>query len=312
MLTVVLSDHSPEAVKILLEYCYTNRVLSLGYHAFVQACKTKPSKQNGPVHPCGTKTKYWPDDGKPSVALSVTLAGIRLAEEAGMHRLSLMCEISAAQLVSHRNVVEALTMSTEQKASSGNDLPILRRTAMKEILGRGKRSACGSERSSYFRKLLLDDDRANIVPTLIQGTMELVTYWEKSKGAKRSSFDISALDFKKIDEADSYKRARERKRRRREKLGKDSNKISDINEDYLSDLSAEEEYEEGFPTGRIIEWAHVAHVSKRALKRMVHHDIDSIRREALPSAIHSKKSSSRKRSGRSSSRSKGVFASRDK
>lgn len=307
VLTVLLNDHSPEAVKILLEYCYTNRVVSLGHDAFVVACKTRPTKHNGPVHPYHCSAKRWPNNGIPIVPFSVALAAIRLAEEAGMHRLSLMCEYSAAQLVSSSNVVEALTISTLQKNISGNDLSRLRRAAMDVILRRGQRGVSDFCRSSFFKKAM-EVERSIIVPTLLQGTMEVVTHWEKTKGVKRGSSEIYNTDFKDLDKDDSHERAKERKRRRRERTGKDLVKISEMDEDDLFDYGADE-YDEGFPESQFLEWA----TNKRALAQMAGH---SIRREVVARGIKAKvtkANSSRKRSSRSSSsKSQGFFGSREK
>ena len=53
LLRVTLPHYSLNAVKILLEYCYTNRGASLGYEAFAQACKTKLGSDHfkGPCPP---------------------------------------------------------------------------------------------------------------------------------------------------------------------------------------------------------------------------------------------------------------------
>jgi len=329
VLNVVIDDHSPEAVKILLEYCYTNRVISLGHDAFVQACKTKPSKHNGPVHPYHSSAKRWPNNGIPIVPFSVALAAIRLAEEAGMHRLSLMCEVSASQLVSSSNVVEALSMTTRQKAVSGNDLPCLRRAAMDVILRRGRRGVSEIGRSSCFKKAL-EEERSVIVPTLFQGTMEMVSYWEKIKG-KRGVTELYNLNFKDLDKEDSEKRARERKLRRRERMGKKLNKIGEQDEDAFSDCSFDGSDEvpaipyDAFRDGHLIAWTKSIGASPRALERLAHHDMDFIRREVVARGFKdsvrresralklNKVSNNRKRSSRSSSsRSQGFFGGREK
>ncbi|KAL3924508.1 MAG: hypothetical protein SGILL_001003 [Bacillariaceae sp.] len=156
MLVVTLPNHSPEAVKILLEYCYTNRVIVLGRDAFTQSCKTKPTRHAGPVPPFHTShhSKKWPSGGIPRVDFSVALAAIRLAEEAGLKRLSLMCEIAAAQLVSVSNVTDSLFISSTQKSLSGNDLPRLRKAAMEVILRRGQRGVNEIDHSVTFKKAL--------------------------------------------------------------------------------------------------------------------------------------------------------------
>lgn len=168
-LWVTLPNHSPEAVKLLLEYCYTNRVISLGHDAFSQACRTKPAKSNGPIPPFSS-ARRWPENGVPQVSFSVALAGISLAEEAGMHRFSLMCEIAAAQLVSGANVVEALSMCTSQKTLTGNPLPRLREVAINIILRAGPR---GVFNNPVFRRAL-EERTTSIIPTLLSGTVDAI------------------------------------------------------------------------------------------------------------------------------------------
>lgn len=248
LLVVALPNHSPEAVKILLEYCYTNRVVSLGHDAFVQACRTRPNKHQGPVPPFPTThsqyAKRWPNNGIPVVPFSVALAAISLAEEAGMHRLSLMCEISASQLVSSMNVVEALTISTRQKGISGNDLPRLRKAAMDVILRRGRRGVAEIGRSVFFKKAL-NEERSIIVPTLFQGTMEAVTHYVKS--GKRDISEISNRSFRDLDKEDSFTREKERKYRRKEKTKKNHAKITAHLSEYEDyDFSDDDEDDELF------------------------------------------------------------------
>jgi len=307
-LTVVLSEHSPEAVKILLEYCYTNRVVSLGHNAFVQACKTRPNKHNGPVPPHPTthssNARKWPNNGISTIPFSVALAAIRLAEEAGMFRLSFMCEISAAQLVTTSNVVEALTMSTRQKIISGNDLSRLRKAAMDVIFKRGRRGVSEIGRSSCFKKAL-EEERSIIVPTLLKGTMEAVAHWEKAKGSKRDLSEISRRScFKDIDSEDAYKRSKERNRRRQDCVEKDASKIHEQDDEHLNDFS-DEPYDEFSKS-----WAAGAGASKRSLSRMVHHNMDSIRRQTFSRVEMNLPKPDKKRSRRS--RSDGFFANREK
>jgi len=306
VLTVVLSEHSPEAVKILLEYCYTNRVVSLGHNAFVQACKTRPNKHNGPVPPYPTThsstAKKWPNNGIPIIPFSVALAAIRLAEEAGVYRLSFMCEISAAQLVTSTNVVEALMMSSRQKIISGNDLPRLRKAAMNIILKRGRRGVSEIGRSTCFKKAL-EEERSTIVPTLLQGTMEAVSHWEKTKGSKRDFSEITHRIFTDIDMEDSYKRAKERNSRRQDLVEKDASKIREDDDESLNDYSEKSYHEGHFKT------AVGASASKRTLRRMSHHNMDSMRRQNF-SRVDINLSRPNKK--RSSSRSDGFFGIRDK
>ena len=286
VLTVVLSDHSPEAVKILLEYCYTNRVISLGHNAFVKACKTRPYKTNGPVPPYpitnSSIAKKWPSNGSPTITFSVALAAIKLAEEAGLFRLSFMCEIAAAQLVTKDNIVEALTMSSRQKIISGNDLPRLRKAAMDVLLRRGRRGVSEIGRTSLFKKAL-DEDRSIIVPSLLQGTMEAVTHWEKSKSNKRDLVDVSFTD---IDREDTYRRNMERKRARR---GRDNDDENPMDDDRIRKMT--------------VDWASAA--AERSLSAMIDHNMDTLKRR-----VFNKKRSGRSRSSSRSGRD--FFGNRDK
>lgn len=316
LLVVSLPKHSPEAVKILLEYCYTNRVVSLGHDAFVQACKTRPTKHQGPVPPYPTthsaNAKRWPNNGIPIVPFSVALAAISLAEEAGIHRLSLMCEISASQLVTTSNVAEALTMSTRQKGTTGNDLPRLRKAAMDVILRRGRRGVSEIGRSTFFKKAL-EEERSIIVPTLFQGAMEAIEHWTK-KGGKRDISELSCRSFRDLDKEDTYKREKERKRGRKERTKKDHSKminahLSKYEDHTLSDFSDEELFNED----RFLNnW-----VPKGSLKRMSQHNMDSITRRSSSRAslnlTNIPRASSQRRSSRNSSQKLDIFLrSRDK
>ena len=262
LLWVTLQDHSPEAIKLLLEYCYTNRVIPLGQEAFVQSCRTKPHKHQGPIPPyqnSASGSRRWPNNGHPIVSFPVALAGIALAEEAGMHRLSLMCEVAASQLLSLTNVVEALSMCTNQKFLTGNSLPRLRKSAMEIVFKSGSRGVIELGRSPAFRRAL--EERASvIVPTLLEGTMEAVTLHEKARGLKgdRSALTVSCFDD--LDRDDCYKRERERRKRRMERWEQDPHRQED------------QDYEENFddlydPLAN--GWA--AETAKRSLKRMSHH-----------------------------------------
>jgi hypothetical protein len=139
-----LANHSPDAAKLLLEFCYTNRVIPLGCIAFLQSCKSKPDrKQNEPVPPfsigSSSGSHHWPNRGEPTVSFPVVVATLALAEEASLPRLSLMCEIAAARLVSSTNVMDALAMYQTQKELTGNSLPRLRKAAMDIVLRSGPR-----------------------------------------------------------------------------------------------------------------------------------------------------------------------------
>lgn len=218
LLHVTMRNHPPEAVKLLLEYCYTNRVTVLGKDAFATACSVPPSKHKGavpPYHMTTSGSRRWPKEGRPLVSFPVALGGIALAEEASMPRLSLMCEVAAAKLVSPINVVEALVMCTSQKANSGNDLPRLRKAAMEIVLRNGTRGVMELGRSPAFKRAL-DERRAKIIPTLLQGTTETVTRYEKQGGLNYNIPTVSYKNYDALDREDSFKRERERRKRRKE------------------------------------------------------------------------------------------------
>jgi len=216
LLIVNIPNHSPESIKLLLEYCYTNRVKALGLEAFVAACKERPSGHKGPVPPLPmTKSgsPQYAQDGYPLLPFQVTLAGIELAEEARMPRLSLMCEVAAAQLVSTTNVVKALSLCASQKSRSVNDLPRLRKAAMDIVLRSGSRGVLELGRMPAFRKAL-EEPRAVIIPTLLQGTTEAVTRYGKRVQSKRAKPNLSIYSFDELDREDAIKRERERRKRR--------------------------------------------------------------------------------------------------
>ena len=221
---ITISDHSPEAVKLLLEYCYTNRVLPLGHEAFVQACKTKPHKHHGPVPPylnSSSGSRRWPNNSLPMVSFSVALAGISLAEDAAMHRLSLMCEVAATQLLTAADVVEALSMCTRQRTVTGNGLPKLRKAAMDFVLRSGARGVVELSGTPSFRRAL-DESSCLLVPALLVGTMEALGSSEKLRkehhqGLKRDRSCLKDCCFDELDRVDSYERERERRKRRQER-----------------------------------------------------------------------------------------------
>jgi hypothetical protein len=253
LLWVTLRNHSPEAVKLLLEYCYTNRVTVLGKDAFVTACAVQPSKHKGPVPPYHNSTsgsRRWPQEGNPQVSFPVALAGIALAEEASMHRLSLMCEVAAAKIVATANVVEALSMCTTQKTKSENDLPRLRKATMDIVLRSGSRGVAELGRSPAFRRAL-EERRAKIIPTLLQGTTEAVSRYKK-RGSLKDKPTVSNQNYDELDREDSFKRERERRKRRMEHKG-----------------SQEHAYDEAIYDDPTALWASLN--AKRSLKRMSRH-----------------------------------------
>jgi hypothetical protein len=269
LLWITLADHSPEAVKLLLEFCYTNRVLPLGQEAFIQACKSKPQKYQGPVPPYqsnSTGSRRWPNNGQPLVSFSVALAGIALAEDASMHRLSLMCEVAASQLLTASNVVEALSVCTTQKMLTGNSLSRLRKATMNIVLRNGSRGVIELGRNPSFKRAL--QERASLlVPTLLEGTMEAVTAAEK---ARKEQTPVAIRDrnaatescYDELDRADSYERERERRKRRQERH-KDDPLFRQGEPDVL-----EPDTDEVFDP---IRWDGASAATKRSLKRMSHH-----------------------------------------
>lgn len=287
LLVVPIPNHSPEAVKLLLEYCCTNRVAPLGKDAFIQSCKTKPTKHIGPVPPYHSShhSKKWPNAGFPRVEFSVAIAGIKLAEEARMPRLSLMCEIAAASLVSVSNVTDALSMSSSQKELSGNDLPRLRNAAMEVILRRGERGVNDLARSAPFKKAL-HEQRSVIVPALLQGTMETVTHWDKVQAITRDSSDLSYSSFGEWDKLDQFERARERTKRRRERLVSAGETIDADEDDAIVQDPIFGDWE----------------ASRKSLKRMRAHHLENVRRSRTRSSTSPQRTSQRSTRKRRSSR----------
>lgn len=268
LIVVQLPKYSPEAIKLLLEYCYTNRVLSLGHDAFVQSCKTKPTKHQGPVPPNShLSPRRWPNNGLPTISFQDALAGIALAEEAGIPRLSLMCEIAAAQLVDIRNVTEALTSCSTQRDRSGNDLPRVRKAAMEIILGSGQRGVLEISRMQQFQ-IALEEQRTSIIPILFQGASELVALHKPKREdttelAKNQKY-LASLSFGSMDRSDVRRREHERRMRRQERMGASSSRI-DLYDETLGP----------FDTG-YSEWA--KETASRTLKRLAQHNLSGKRK----------------------------------
>lgn len=266
-LWVTLSNHAPDAVKLMLEFVYTNRVVSLGCIAFLQSCKSKPDrKHQGPVPPFSignSASRPWPNRGEPTVSFPVVIACLALAEEASLPRLSLMCEIAAAQLVSATNVVEALATCQTQKELTGNSLSRLRKAAMDIVLRSGPR---GVFVLPTFRRALEERGKA-LIPTLLAGTMEAVDSAEaktkKGQGAseKRDWQEIALDYFGIVDREDANKRERERRKRRMERLENDPSRI----DDHESGALKNERLMDALKPGS---WATAA--QRRSLKRMSH------------------------------------------
>lgn len=222
LLYIEIKDHPPEAMKILLEYCYTNRVENLGFEAFMHSCRTKPQykKMQGPVPPFSLRR--WPNSGEPTIMFDVALAGIRLAEEVNLPRLSLMCEIAAAQLVDHAHAVEALAACEEQRILTGNPLPRLRKASMEIVLV--SYHSFDDNVTTSFLKSALSEKGSLLIPTLITGTMEAIEAGEKRMrhlnvnamcSPEKRDWKVTARrHFDKIDKIDAIERDRERRKRR--------------------------------------------------------------------------------------------------
>ena len=245
-------NHPPEAVRLLLEYVYTNRVAALGREAHETAAAPVPPGTHNhlallrPMVAPYSK-KDWPDgsDGKrghPTIPLSVALAGIQLAEEAQIPRLSLMCEVAASQLVSRRSVLDALALCNAQQQRTGNKLPILRKAAMLDHIFVGKsRGVSSLYKMSSFRKSL-EDHPEDIVPSLLTGTLEAIKaqlgekqgpdevekYHQQQhkhhhghhhrharRSHKRANAELERYQFKQLDDHDNAEREAERRKHRR-------------------------------------------------------------------------------------------------
>jgi len=242
-------QHSPQAVKLLLEYCYTNRVQSLGQDAFVKASKfpnpkdvgALAAKESGPVPPF--RKHEWPDGGAPTVSLHLALAGIALAEEAHMPRFSLMCEIAASKLVDYSNVIDVLAACQTQQQQTGNRLPILRKAAMLDCVF-GKRYF---ENPIFKNSMIARKDL--VIPSVLDGSIEVfptnldskevLKKKEKMHREKKQIFDM-------LDESDRNKRLFERIKQRKQAtvarrmevaFGSDTHMLSSPHESIVRDSS---------------------------------------------------------------------------
>ena len=235
-------QHSPQAVKLLLEYCYTNRVQALGQDAFLKASKfpnpkdvgALAAKESGPVPPF--RKHEWPDGGAQTVSLHLALAGIALAEEAHMPRFSLMCEVAASKLVDYSNVIDVLAACQTQQQQTGNRLPLLRKAAMLDCVF-GKR---------YFENPIFKNNmiarKDLVIPSVLDGSIEVfptnldskevLKKKEKMQKEKKQIFDM-------LDESDRNKRLFERIKQRKQgtvarrmevAFGQDMPKIASPNE----------------------------------------------------------------------------------
>ena len=216
---VVPLDHAPEAVKLLLEYSYTNRVLSLGSNAFHKASRhigPNGVKDPGPVPPY--RKHDWPKNGMPTISLPLALAGIALAEEAQMPRFSLMCEIAASQLVNQNNVLDVLSACQSQQQKTGNKLSILRKATMVQCIYSNGSTGIDRlmERPNF--KSNFEEKSALVIPSLLEGTVELlpsnllaVKDWQKKKEKMEADTNLT---FLRQDNSDKLYREAQRKKYR--------------------------------------------------------------------------------------------------
>jgi hypothetical protein len=231
--------YSAEAVRILLEYCYTNRVFCLGLEAFSKACKKQSifKKNTGPVPPITMRHNKWPNMGVSTVTMATALEATRLAHVAGFPRLALMCEVAASNHVTFDNVVEALIACETIENEYGSPLVHLRKIAMRILIQTDYDLDGGV---GDFLKYALKEKGSLLVPTLLAGTNQLLEAShedQKNKHSSQSPISVSARtatprnkrdwktsvysNLEKFDRADALERARERKRRRKLKRGEE-------------------------------------------------------------------------------------------
>jgi hypothetical protein len=231
--------YSAEAVRVLLEYCYTNRVISLGLEAFSKACKKQSifKKNTGPVPPFTLRHTKWPNMGVSKVSMDTALEATRLAHIAGFPRLALMCEVAASYHVTFDNVVEALTACETVETEYGSPLVHLRRIAMRLLIQTDYDLDGGV---GNFLKHALKEKGALLVPTILAGTNQLLEAnleEQKNKHSSQSPISVSARtatprnkrdwkasvysNLEKFDRLDAHERSRERKRRRKLKRGEE-------------------------------------------------------------------------------------------
>lgn len=244
LLRVPIQNYGPDAVRVVLEYLYTNRVESLGSQAFITA---------------STKSRLeivkW-ETREPSVTFQTALSALALAEEASLARLSLMCEIAASQLVGISTMVDALEACECQKQATGNELPFLRKATMEVLLQTAPRGVLSLP---TFRQAL-EERGQTLVPTLLTGTADIMQNLEPKtnhgeSGSKREWLAISQEYFSEMDFADAVAREKERFKRRVERRNNDPT---------LGPLSAEDERKLFEKPKRKDE------LRRRSMKRMLH------------------------------------------
>lgn len=235
--------YSARVVRILLEYIYTNRVVSLGLEAFSKACKKQSiyKKNDGPVPPYTLRHAKWPNNGHPTVEFLDALDAVTLAHAAGFPRLALMCEIAASCLVTFDNVIDALVACEAVAKTFGSPMVHLRKIAIRLVIQTDYDLDGGV---GSFLKYAIKEKGALLVPTLLSGTNELIEASreeQRSKTNTQSPISVSSRsitprgkrdwrsavysNIEKVDKADVQERARERKKRRKTK------QLDDFSED---------------------------------------------------------------------------------
>ncbi|GKY99028.1 hypothetical protein MPSEU_000858500 [Mayamaea pseudoterrestris] len=214
-------DVSANAIRLLLEYIYTNRVASFGVDAFTTACRTRPSEKRleGPVPPFDVerRVRQWPNKGLPLLSFEDCIAAIQLGELASMPRFSLMAEIAASLKLSGRNVVSALTLCEKQRQLSGNPLPRLRKAVMMVL-------KCHRILNEPSFLDSLNSQGNEMIPSLLSGVVDAVEAEDSADYYKRKKARLDAAPdqwrrqsmayFPKIDQMERKARDLERSSRR--------------------------------------------------------------------------------------------------
>lgn len=227
--------YSAEAVRLLLEYIYTNRVVPLGLEAFSKSCKKQCffKKNDGPIPPFTLRHTKWPNSGTPTIMFQDTLDTVTLAHIAGFPRLALMSEIAASHLVTFDNVVDGLVACETVERLYGAPMVHLRKIAMRLVIQTDYDLDGGV---GDFLRHAMREQGALLVPTLLAGTNELIEASkeeQRSKNCSQSPISVSArsltprgkrdwrsavyCNIDKFDKADAQERSRERKKRRKTK-----------------------------------------------------------------------------------------------
>lgn len=206
LLRVPLRGYPPEAVRILLEYCYTNRCASLGRDALEVA--TLRDDDDAEAQPP-------PDDAEdpPTISMDTALSAVSLAEDASLPRLALMCEVAASHLVRPENVLSALAACTSQGAATSNHLPLLRRRGVEYLM------RPPMLQQLHYRLVQMEGGGVDlVVPAIWEGTRESLgggSGATRDGGGNKRKFDsilCAPVYFKDCDDEDRENRSAERKK----------------------------------------------------------------------------------------------------